>query len=240
MLPHTCVDGEVRVVRYGRLIDRKPSGRAGILYHDLGNTVRQQIPSNVRHVATKVTGISSRAVRPLITLATGEEIAPRIAIMATGLNPGLCEMLDIRREVLSPCHSIRIGFDIKAPDGKAFAFPALTVFPERPGQSMAYLTIFPVPGGMRANLFVYWGMDDARLRTFRLHSYMAQQRVDRGFRYRGILCRSGEGPMRSGVPAKGHVAAPRFNRYVGWLALLAGCAVLGRKRHSGACVISSV
>ena len=32
---------------------------------------------------------------------------------------------------------------------------------------MAYLTVFPVQGGMRANLFVYWGMEDARLRKFR-------------------------------------------------------------------------
>ena len=167
VLSQTCIDGQVWVVRYGRLIDRKPSGRAGILYHDMVNMVRQQIPSNVRHVATKVTGISSGAVRPIITLATGEEIAPKLAILATGLNPAFREMLDIKREGLSPCHSISIGFDIKAPEGQTFAFPALTVFPERPGQSMAYLTLFPVPDGMRANLFVYWGMDDVRLRTFR-------------------------------------------------------------------------
>ena len=169
VLPQACVDGEVWVVRYGRLIDRKPSGRAGILYHDLVNTVRQQIPSNVRHVTAKVTGISSGTERSLITLAGGEEIAPKLAILATGLNPGLREMLDIRREVLSPCHSISIGFHMKASEGQTFAFPALTVFPERPGQSIAYLTVFPVPGGMRANLFVYWGMDDARLRKFRHH-----------------------------------------------------------------------
>ncbi len=44
VLPHACVDGQVWVVRYGRLVDRKPSGRAGIMYHDLVNAVRQQIP----------------------------------------------------------------------------------------------------------------------------------------------------------------------------------------------------
>jgi 2-polyprenyl-6-methoxyphenol hydroxylase-like FAD-dependent oxidoreductase len=167
VLPHASVDGQVWVVRYGRLIDRKPSGRAGILYHDLVNTVRRQIPANVRHIATKVTGVSSGAGRPLITLATGEVIASRLAILATGLNPSLREMLDINRDVFSPCHSISIGFDMKAPEGQSFAFPALTVFPERPGQAMAYLAIFPVRGGMRANLFVYWGMDDVRLRMFR-------------------------------------------------------------------------
>ena len=32
---------------------------------------------------------------------------------------------------------------------------------------MAYLTVFPVQGGMRANLFVYWSMEDTRLRSFR-------------------------------------------------------------------------
>jgi 2-polyprenyl-6-methoxyphenol hydroxylase-like FAD-dependent oxidoreductase len=156
-------------VRYGRLVDRKPSVRAGILYHDLVNTVRQQIPANVRHVATKVTGITSCAERPLITLATGEEIAPRLAILATGLNQGLRETLEISRDVLSPCHSISIGFDMRAPEGQSFEFPALTVFPEQPGQSMAYLAIFPVRGGMRANLFVYWSMEDTRLRQFRHH-----------------------------------------------------------------------
>jgi 2-polyprenyl-6-methoxyphenol hydroxylase-like FAD-dependent oxidoreductase len=167
VLPQTCVDGQVWVARYGRLIDSKPSGRAGILYHDLVNAVRQQIPANVRHVATKVTGIACDGRRPIITLSTGEEIAPRLAILATGLNPGLREMLGVNRDTISRCHSISIGFDMKPQNGEPFAFPALTVFPERPDQAMAYLGIFPVRSGMRANLFVYWGMEDVRLRQFR-------------------------------------------------------------------------
>lgn len=167
VLPQACVDGQVWVVRYGRLIDRKPSGRAGILYHDLVNTVRQQIPAGVRHVATKVTAITGDGPSPRITLATGDEIDARLVILATGLNPGLRDALDIKRDVLSPCHSISIGFDMQPDEGQQFAFPALTVFPDRPGQAMAYLAIFPVRGGMRANLFVYWGMEDTRLRQFR-------------------------------------------------------------------------
>jgi 2-polyprenyl-6-methoxyphenol hydroxylase-like FAD-dependent oxidoreductase len=166
VLPQACVDGQVWVVRYGRLVDRKPSGRAGIMYHDLVNAVRQQIPANVRHVATKVTAIAGDA-RPRITLATGDEIETKLVILATGLNPGLRDLLEIKREVLSPCHSISIGFDMKPDGDQPFAFPALTIFPEKPDQSMAYLTVFPVQGGMRANLFVYWGMEDMRLRKFR-------------------------------------------------------------------------
>jgi 2-polyprenyl-6-methoxyphenol hydroxylase-like FAD-dependent oxidoreductase len=166
VLPRACVDGRVWVVRYGRLVDRKPSVRAGIMYHDLVNAVRQQIPANVRHFATKVTAIAGDA-RPRITLATGDEIEAKLVILAIGLNPGLRDQLDIQREVLSPCHSISIGFDMKPEGDQPFAFPALTVFPERPDQSMAYLTVFPVQGGMRANLFVYWSMEDTHLRKFR-------------------------------------------------------------------------
>jgi 2-polyprenyl-6-methoxyphenol hydroxylase-like FAD-dependent oxidoreductase len=167
VLPHACVDGQIWVVRYARLVDRKPSGRAGIMYHDLVNAVRQQIPNHVRHVATKVSAITGDAARQRVTLATGDEIEARLVILATGLNPGLRDLLEIKREVLSPCHSISIGFDMKPDGDQPFAFPALTVFPERPDQSMAYLTIFPVQGGMRANLFVYWSTEDARLRKFR-------------------------------------------------------------------------
>jgi 2-polyprenyl-6-methoxyphenol hydroxylase-like FAD-dependent oxidoreductase len=167
VLPHACVDGQVWVVRYGRLVDRKPSGRAGIMYHDLVNAVRRQIPANVRHVATKVSAIGGDAARPRVTLATGDEIEAKLVILANGLNPGLRETLEIKRETLSPCHSISIGFDMKPDGGQEFAFPALTVFPETPGRAMAYLSIFPVRGCMRANLFVYWNMEDPRLRTFR-------------------------------------------------------------------------
>lgn len=167
VLPQACVDGQVWVARYGRLIDRKPSGRAGIMYHDLVNTVRQQIPTNIPHIATKVASIATEAGRSHVTLATGKTISAKLAILATGLNPGLRDVLGISRETLSPCHSISIGFDMKPDEGRQFAFPALTVFPERPGQAMAYITIFPVRGGMRANLFVYWDMDDLRLRKFR-------------------------------------------------------------------------
>lgn len=167
VMPLTCADGKVWVVRYGRVVDRGKNSPAGILYHDLVNAVRQQIPASVPHIATKVSAISGNAGRQRITLATGDEVETKLVILANGLNPGLRETLEIKRETLSPCHSISIGFDMKPDAGQEFAFPALTVFPEKPDQAMAYISIFPVRGGMRANLFVYWDMEDPRLRTFR-------------------------------------------------------------------------
>ncbi|MEP7172961.1 MAG: FAD-dependent monooxygenase [Aestuariivirga sp.] len=167
VMPVTCADGKVWVVRYGRVVDRGKNSPAGILYHDLVNAVRKQIPASVPHIATKVSAISGHAGRQRITLAMGDEVEAKLVVLANGLNPGLRETLEIKRETLSSCHSISIGFDMKPDAGQEFAFPSLTVFPEKPDQLMAYLTVFPVQGGMRANLFVYWNMEDPRLRTFR-------------------------------------------------------------------------
>ena len=45
----------------------------------------------------------------------------------------------------------------------AFDFPALTYYPERSRDRMAYLTLFPIGNVMRANLMVYRRMDDPLL-----------------------------------------------------------------------------
>ena len=168
VLPQTCIDQDVWIVRYGHLIDRRPGGRAGILYHDLVNAVRGLIPATVRHYRTKATAIDTTDGTPVVRLATGEEISSRVTVLATGLNPGLRAALGVEHHILSPCHSVSLGFDIRPEGRQNFDFPALTYFPDRPDQRLAYLSIFPVRSGMRANLFVYWSLDDQRLQKFRL------------------------------------------------------------------------
>ena len=167
VLPATRRDGEVWVVRYGRLIDRRPGGRAGIMYHDLVNAVRSSVPVSVRYVPSKVAEITSGPAGNSLTLTSGEMVAGKLIVLATGLNPRLSEQLCIERRLLSRRHSLSLGFDLAPAQAEAFDFPALTYFPESPDQLLAYLTLFPVPGAMRANLFAYWEADDPRLRQFR-------------------------------------------------------------------------
>jgi hypothetical protein len=47
-------------------------------------------------------------------------------VLANGLNIGLRQNLGIEREVISPCHAISIGFDLKPVDRPSFPFRALT------------------------------------------------------------------------------------------------------------------
>ena len=68
---------------------------------------------------------------------------------------------------MSRCHSVSVGFTIKPRGRPAFDFPALTYYAERPTDKTAFITLFPIATGMRANLFVYRDLDDPWLRLMR-------------------------------------------------------------------------
>ncbi len=164
------LDGEVWIARFGRRVEKRPNYQYGILYDTLVNTIRAAIPQGTPLIHGKVAAISTSADRQKITLSSGEEISARLIVLANGLNIGLRHTLGMTREVVSTCHSISVGFDIRPVGRPCFEFPSLTYYPERASDRMAYLTLFPVsPVGstMRANLFVYRDMHDPWLRELR-------------------------------------------------------------------------
>jgi 2-polyprenyl-6-methoxyphenol hydroxylase-like FAD-dependent oxidoreductase len=114
-----------------------------------------------------VTAIATSPDRQTLTLSTGESITARLVMLTNGLNLALRHQLGIGREVLSACHSISIGFNLAPVGRRSFDFRALTYFPERVADRMAYLTLFPIGHIMRANLFVYRDMQDAWLRQMK-------------------------------------------------------------------------
>jgi len=156
------------IARFGQLLDKAPRQQIGILYDTLVNTIRAEIPSRVESIVAKATAIATSEDRQKVALSNGETISARLVVIANGLNVGLRHMLGIERHIHSPCHSISIGFDVTPLGRKAFAFPALTYFSERPSDRIPYLSLFPVGAKMRANLFVYRDFDDPWLREFRL------------------------------------------------------------------------
>jgi 2-polyprenyl-6-methoxyphenol hydroxylase-like FAD-dependent oxidoreductase len=163
----TTLDGEVWEARYGHVVTKKPSDQHGIMYDTLVNTMRSQIPADVPIIHAKVVGIANSAERQKLVLSNDEEISARLVILSNGLNPGLRHLLGIKRQVLSPCHSVTLGFDVEPVGRPAFEFPALTYWPARTSSRMAYLTLFPIGSAMRANLMVYRDIDDPWLPAFR-------------------------------------------------------------------------
>jgi 2-polyprenyl-6-methoxyphenol hydroxylase-like FAD-dependent oxidoreductase len=167
VLPAATCDEEVWIARFGRLVEKRPNAQYDLLYDTLVNTVRAEVPPSVEFMHAKAAAISTSADRQTVTLSTGEEVSARLIVLANGLNISLRHSLDIGREVMSPCHSISIGFDLAPADRPAFDFRALTYYPESAAGRMAYLTLFPIGATMRANLFVYRDMDDPWLRDMR-------------------------------------------------------------------------
>lgn len=160
-------DSDVWVARYGRLVEKRPSDQLGIRYDTLVNTVRFAIPRNVEVVHAKAVAVETDGHCQLATLSNGETISARLMVMASGLNLGFGNGLGLTREILSADHSISIGFDLAPTNRAAFDFPALTYWPERPSDRVAYLTLFPIGSAMRANLMIYRDKHDPWLRRMR-------------------------------------------------------------------------
>lgn len=160
-------DRGVWVARFGHLIDQRPTLQQGIRYDAMVNTLRSAIPAAVETLHAKATSIATSAERQTLTLANGEQISARLVVLANGQSVALRHQLGIARRVISPCHSVSLGFDTVPIGRDAFAFPALTYFSERTIHRTAYLTLFPIGDAMRGNLFVYRSADDPWLRQFR-------------------------------------------------------------------------
>ena len=167
VLRSTTHDGENWIARAGYLLDKRPSQQFGIMYHSLIMAIRAEIRKPAELVYAKVTDVSTSEERQKLTLSNGETISARLVILANGLNIGLRRNLGIERQIISACHSISIGFDLVPAGRKAFTFPALTYFSERPSDRIPYLTLFPIGDKMRANLFAYREADDPWLREMR-------------------------------------------------------------------------
>jgi 2-polyprenyl-6-methoxyphenol hydroxylase-like FAD-dependent oxidoreductase len=160
-------DGENWIARFGYLLDKRPSQQYGIMYDALVNAIRAEIPDSVDSIFSKVISISAGPERQKLVLSNGEEISARLVVLANGLNVGLRHQLGIERRIVSPCHSISLGFDLVPLGRTHFDFPAMTYFSERPSDRIPYLTLFPIESRMRANLFTYRQIDDPWLQQMR-------------------------------------------------------------------------
>jgi 2-polyprenyl-6-methoxyphenol hydroxylase-like FAD-dependent oxidoreductase len=163
----STADRECWVARFGHVVEKRPGDQQGVMYDTLVNAIRAEIPGNVPFIHAKVMDIAAGSERRTVKLSNGEEISARLVVVATGLNPGVREKLGIERDIISPGHSISVGFDAKPDDPSGFPFPALTYFSESPADRMAYITLFPIGNAMRANLFGYRYLHDPWLKQLR-------------------------------------------------------------------------
>src|ERR671912_1188575 len=61
-------DGECWIARFGRVVEKRAGDQYGILYDDLVNTIRAEIPAAAEIVNAKVNAIANSADRQTVTL----------------------------------------------------------------------------------------------------------------------------------------------------------------------------
>lgn len=151
---------DIWVGRLGRLAEVKPIEEYGIEYSALVNRLRALVPESVAFVHSKVADIALTGERQTLTLTNGERLSARLVLGASG---PMAATIGERREI-SRCHSVSVGFDVET---ARFPFNALTYFGEDPAHRVAYLTLFPLSSGWRANLFVYRALNDPWFKRLR-------------------------------------------------------------------------
>ncbi len=156
---------ELWIARRGQVVERRRNCEVGIDYAALVNAIRSLVPPRRRRIA-RVKQIEASGQLQRLHLGTGEVVEARLAVIATGLGRALLRDLDVCRVEAVAEPSLAIGFDLVVPPG-APRLPALTYYGEGTGDLSAYLTLFPIGGRTRANLFVYRGARDAWAQAFR-------------------------------------------------------------------------
>ncbi len=159
--------GRVINIKEGRLVDVSVGQAYGLPYADLVAMARGLLPDSSSFIVDQVTAVSCSDDVQHLSLASGRTIASRLVVLATGMAGVLGYNLGISRRVLAARHSVSFGFTIARPDNAPFDFEALTCYGDRASDGVDYLSLFPVPGGMRANLFMFRDPTDPIMRDLR-------------------------------------------------------------------------
>ncbi|WP_027548916.1 NAD(P)/FAD-dependent oxidoreductase [Bradyrhizobium sp. WSM2254] len=162
-----CPYDRVLNVREGKVVDVSVGQAYGLPYAGLVAMARGQMPDPSSLILDEVTAITCSDDIQHLELASGRRLNARLVVLATGMAGALGYKLGIRRRVLAAGHSVSFGFTIARRDGAPFDFKALTYYGERTSDGVDYLSLFPVPAGMRANLFMFRDPTDPVMRDLR-------------------------------------------------------------------------
>lgn len=138
----------------------------GILYQDMVNGVRGQIPANVERKTARAQEVVPGADGAHVTLMNGEILRARLVVLACGTGGHLLKSLGIGKRMLSEAHSLTVGFNLKPESGVRLPFDSLTYYPSSSKPRVAFLSLFPIRDMMRANYFTYWKPGDPQVDEF--------------------------------------------------------------------------
>lgn len=155
---------EVGSFRGGVVERRRYEDHYSMRYPDLVNALRHRVADRIGIDVHRVTGIESHAGGAKVRLASGEEHAARLCVLATGSATTLARVgLPVASD--EQVTSLNLGFDVRLRgSGRCVpeAFNYHSSAPHRDG--VHYVTFFPMGELVRVNAFTAWRADDPRIR----------------------------------------------------------------------------
>ena len=144
--------------------------RRGLRYDQMVNALRDHWGDGVRLVRGKVSDLTHDAQSQTLAVPGFGTVTSRLCVVATGPGERLLRDLGVKRQVLSPAHSVCVGFTLlPGPDG--FGFESLIHRGERPGDGVGFASFFRMAGdpsdALRVNLFLYDPIKSERVLRFR-------------------------------------------------------------------------
>jgi 2-polyprenyl-6-methoxyphenol hydroxylase-like FAD-dependent oxidoreductase len=167
---------EVMVYRGESIIQRLKIEQYGMHYDAFVNTLRTALPRAVTQIMDTATELDTANGEPSVQLQKGGRITARLVVVAAGTSGRLRQVTGAVRRDVSPHHSIAFGFDVSLDAGR-LPHDGVNLLPDRYTDQVGFLTLFPTPIGVRANLFAYHDPQSEWSREMRLNTAAALDRT---------------------------------------------------------------
>ncbi len=150
---------ETLIARSGRIVDRRVVSERGMRYDRIVQAFRAAWPETIGFRQARVTDIETGPDLQHIRFDAGDPVAARLVVLATGGSEALRTRLGLGKRPAGGPPSVVFGFDLAWPKAPATDLTSLTYYSETPGDGISYVTMFPVDGILRVNLFTYRAPD---------------------------------------------------------------------------------
>lgn len=97
----------------------------------------------------------------------GSTIQAKLAVLGTGMNPGLRKSLGLSGHAPDSLISTTFGFDVESASAKGFPHRAFNFRPNMFVKGLHYVSFFPLGESTRVNLFTCWDPRSDAVRAFR-------------------------------------------------------------------------
>jgi 2-polyprenyl-6-methoxyphenol hydroxylase-like FAD-dependent oxidoreductase len=154
-------------IRGGRIIDRIKDQHYAIRYEEIVRVLRAELPPSVDVIFDRVTDVKTAPEQQQIMLSDGGLITADLLVLATGMGDALRQKLNISRQIIAEKQSITFGFSLISERARTSDLEGLTFYGDGLTDRIDYLSLFPLGGVTRANLFTFLDHRDAWIRDLR-------------------------------------------------------------------------